>query len=279
MTEQSDLQQRGIVGVFSRAAAMYDRIGPRFFDYFGRRLIAHAQLAPGNAVLDVAAGRGAILFPAAEKVGTNGQVIGIDLADGMVQETSVDIQRAGLKHVSMRQMDAERLDFADASFDHVLCGFAVFFFPEPQRALGEFLRVLKPGGRVLLSAWAKDDPYSTWLIREFRAALPPQTPPAGRPPAMLPFDTPERLLAALQQSGFADIQVSSEDQEFVYADEDEWWASMWSHGMRGYLERLEPAELESVKAKLLHALQVFKHLDGIHSRMQALIAVGRKPDN
>jgi len=80
-------------------------------------------------VLDVGAGRGANLFPAAETVGPHGQVIGIDLAPGMVRETTAEIKRRNLPHVSMLQMDAEHLTFPDASFDVVLCGFAIFLFP------------------------------------------------------------------------------------------------------------------------------------------------------
>ena len=89
--EASGTQQTGIVGVFSRAAATYDRIGPRFFAYFGQRLVAQAHLAPGAAVLDVAAGRGAVLFPAAQQVSPGGRVIGIDLSADMVRETTADI--------------------------------------------------------------------------------------------------------------------------------------------------------------------------------------------
>jgi O-methyltransferase / aklanonic acid methyltransferase len=78
-----------------------DRIGPRFFTHFGQRLGAQAQLAPGAAVLDVAAGRGAMLFPAAQQVGSGGRVIGIDLAANMVQKTTADSQRTGWHHVTI----------------------------------------------------------------------------------------------------------------------------------------------------------------------------------
>ncbi len=195
---------------------------------------------------------------------------------GWCRKQRVDIARADLPHVEMHQMDAVQLDFADASFDRVLCGFALFFFPEPQRALNEFLRALKPGGRVVLTTWAADDPFFTWLKREFRAALPPQAPSAAQPPEALSFDTPERLTTALLQTGFSDIQVSSEDGEFVYANEEEWWSSLWSHGIRGFLERLEPQVLDDVKHTLCDKVQEFKQSDGVHIRMRALFAVGNK---
>lgn len=277
MEEASGTQQTGIVGVFSRAAATYDRIGPRFFAYFGQRLVAQAHLAPGAAVLDVAAGRGAVLFPAAQQVSPGGRVIGIDLSADMVRETTADIQRAGLPHVTIHQMDAEQLDFADASFEGVLCGFALWFFPQPHRALHEFFRVLKPGGRVGLTTWAEDCPFVTWCHRELTASIPAQDPPAtGRPEAPR-FDTPARLEAALQQTGFTGIQIHSEDADFLYDQDEEWWASLWSHGIRNRLERLEAPVLAQVKRDMLHKVRVLKQSDGIHTVFRALYAVGTKP--
>jgi ubiquinone/menaquinone biosynthesis C-methylase UbiE len=61
---------------------------------------------------------------------------------------------------------------ADASFDRGLCSFALWFFPQPHRALHEFFRVLKPGGRVDLTTWAEDCPFLTWCNRELSASIP-----------------------------------------------------------------------------------------------------------
>ena len=69
MADAAQTRQEGIVGVFSRAANTYDRIGPRFFAHFGKWLVERAHLTPGADVLDVAAGRGAVLFAAAQQVG------------------------------------------------------------------------------------------------------------------------------------------------------------------------------------------------------------------
>jgi cation transport regulator len=92
------------------------------FALFGRQAVAIAGVSAGDRVLDLAAGRGANLFAAAEVVGLAGRAIGVDLAAAMVDETAREIQARGLGGLGtaeMLQMDAEALSFADATFDIV----------------------------------------------------------------------------------------------------------------------------------------------------------------
>ena len=115
--------------LFDRASAAYDQASPQVFAAYGRRLVEFAHLSSGMRVLDVATGKGAALFPAATQVGPHGRVIGIDLSMGMVRATAADIRATGGQPIELCQMDAERLALADASFDRVLCGHSIFFFP------------------------------------------------------------------------------------------------------------------------------------------------------
>ena len=191
MSTEEGNSQSGVVGFFSRVASTYDTHGPRLMAQLGQRLVEASHITPGAHVLDVAASRGSVLFPAADQVGPNGRVIGIDLAENMVRETTADIQIAGRQNVEMRQMSADQLDFPDASFDRVLCGFALWFFPRPHHTLQECFRVLKPGGRVGFTTWSEDCPFLTWARQEIRASLPSPPPPPQTPPAS--FDTPAKL--------------------------------------------------------------------------------------
>jgi len=98
---------------FNATAGEYDS-GPGVFAHFGRRLVALADIAPGNRILDVASGRGAVLFPAAEKVGESGYAIGVDIADEMIHATTDEVARLGA-HAQLQVKDAEHLDFPDAA--------------------------------------------------------------------------------------------------------------------------------------------------------------------
>lgn len=277
MTDDGNRKREESLRVFSQAASTYDRIGPGIFSYFGQRLIDVAEIAVGANVLDVAAGRGALLFPAAAKVGPDGHVTGIDFSSEMVCETAKDLENQTLRNVEIRQMDAEQMNFADASFDWVTCGFALWMFADPSRVLEEFYRVLRRGGGVALSTWAADNPFQTWcneVLRPFVFA-----PAAKDVPAKIDvrFDTPLQIETALQQAGFKDIRVTAEEQDFIYASEEQYWSSLWSAGIRRQLEKMTPALLEQAKREVFQKLQMVKKPDGFHKVNRALFAFGRKP--
>jgi ubiquinone/menaquinone biosynthesis C-methylase UbiE len=285
--EPADIVERKheVAGFFGRAAPTYDRVGPRFFSRFGHRLVEWADISAGARVLDVAAGRGAVLFPAAEAVGLHGQVVGIDLSPAMVAETSREIEQRALSNVSLHQMDAEHLQFPDESFDFVLCGFAVFFFPQLDRALAEFHRVLRPQGRLAISTWGQRDESWKWYGDLFETYLPspPEEQPADTPPRPRPvFNKPDGLVALLGGAGFADVRVDSDEADFSYGSAEEWWQTQWSHGARSGLEDLERkggAELlERFKSDAFEKFQTVKQPNGIHELLRALFAVATRPE-
>ncbi len=107
------MSKQQLAQTWSQIAADFDQIGPPFFAQSGRLLVTLAQISKGNDVLDAAAGRGAILFPAAAQVGENGRVVSIDLAAGMVNKLMVGIRDAEMRQTAVCQMDGERLAFAD----------------------------------------------------------------------------------------------------------------------------------------------------------------------
>src|SRR5574341_1828141 len=160
--EDSRTIKRQVIDLYDRASETYDNVGPRFFTHFGQRLVELTHVSPGMDVLDVATGRGAILFTAAETVGS-GAVTGFDLSWQMVKYTAAEAQKRGIRNVHIAQMDAENLGFPDASFDRVLVGSALFFFPNLHQALSEFYRVLKPGGQFGGTVWGQFDERWFWL--------------------------------------------------------------------------------------------------------------------
>jgi SAM-dependent methyltransferase len=118
-------------------------------------MLALAAPAAGERVLDVACGTGLVSLAAADGVGSGGRVLGVDLSQAMVDAATAAARRRGLGHAAFARMDAESLALADASFDLALCGLGLMYLPEPERALREMRRVLRPGGRIALAVWGE----------------------------------------------------------------------------------------------------------------------------
>lgn len=268
MNDEATTKKLALRGVFDRAASIYG--GLPYFPRLGQWLVDLAQIPAGAHVLDVACGRGAVLFPAAQQVGPEGHVTGIDLSEGMVQETGAALQRLGLPQARVRQMDAERLEFPDASFDYVLCGFSLQFFPHLEQALAEFKRVLKPAGQVVVTTWGEDDPRWGWYD-DLRAAYQAVVKLGSNS-----LDQPEELPARFNRAGFARVQVTTTALDMVYANEEEWWTMQWSISGRAGLERLEPQRLEQFKAEVFQRMQALREPDGFHDHLQAHCTVAHQ---
>jgi ubiquinone/menaquinone biosynthesis C-methylase UbiE len=276
MSKSDRAYKEHLSGLYDRAAATYDRIGPRYFAHFGRRLVELAGLHEGASVLDVGCGRGACLFPAAERVGPSGSVVGVDLSAAMVKEVTREIERLGLGHAQVRQMDAEALEFPDSCFDAVFCGFVLFLLPDLDAVLFESLRVLKPGGEFLASVFGKrlDPRWDAYrrLVGTYREHFRPA--PQVDTPTL--FDA-EQLEGLLSNAGFVDIEVVDEEEEFRYRDEKEWWATEWSCGDRALFGRLAPPVLEEFRRQALETVRGLGGGDGIPMLFHVLLSRAGKP--
>ena len=118
-------------------------------------LLDSATLQPGERVLDLACGTGLVTLAAARAVGPSGHALGTDLSGEMVALAEQQARRQGVSNARFTRMDAEQLALADGSVDVVLCSLGLMYVPEPQRVLGEARRVLRPGGRLVVSVWGE----------------------------------------------------------------------------------------------------------------------------
>jgi ubiquinone/menaquinone biosynthesis C-methylase UbiE len=268
VTDAAESKKHLIAGTFSRAARGYQ--GITHFPPLGRRLVELAQIPGGATALDVATGRGAILFPLAQTIGAQGKVIGVDISPGMVEETAAEVVRRGLTNVEVQRMDAEELAFPDATFDSVLCGFALQFLPHLERGLAEFRRVLRPQGRLALSTWGADDERWAWyqdLRRAYGATIKLQSHS---------FEEPAWLEDIVRAAGFEGVWGATEPFDWVCVQPEDWWEAQWSMSSRAGLEQLEPQALQRFKAEVFHAMQAMEQPDGFHELLRARFTLARK---
>jgi SAM-dependent methyltransferase len=133
------------------SAEAYERyLVPLFFAPGAEYLNQLAAPEPGERVLDVACGTGIVARRAAQRVGTGGTVVGLDLNEGML-EVARKVSQEVRPLIEWRQGDATDMPFADGTFDVVFCQQGLQFIPNRKAALREMYRVLVPSGRVALS--------------------------------------------------------------------------------------------------------------------------------
>lgn len=135
------------------AAAGYEQLWKQQLAPAHAGVFHRAALATGEHVLDVACGTGIVSFAAARAVGTSGRVTGVDISGQMVEFAAHRADVRQVHNARFLRMDAENLDFPDASFDVVTCALGLMYMPDPVQALREMRRVLRPGGRLALAVW------------------------------------------------------------------------------------------------------------------------------
>ena len=187
-------------------AERYDAINRRF----GERVVEALGARPGEHVLDVGCGNGAVALDVASKVAPDGEVLGLDLSGPMLEVARTRATERGIENVSFQRGDAQVHPFADASFDAVTSRFGVMFFDDAVAAFANLARATKPGGRLAFACW-QDVMLNEWLMVPAAAALEHVPfPDLGEPGAPGPFtfaDT-ERLRSVLGDGGWSAIEIA-----------------------------------------------------------------------
>lgn len=271
MNEIPDTKKAQVREYFSDASLPDFGVDSRFFPAMGKRLVELSGISPGSKVLDVAAGRGASLFPAAEQAGETGEAIGIDIAEGMVKATAIEISQRKIRNASIRLMDAEQLQFESGYFDRVLCGFALFFLPRLDKALAEFCRVLKPGGISAASTFGQEDEELQWyevLLEKYGISR--------QIPVTQALDDPKDLESAFAEAGFASVQIVEEQFDSEYRDEEDWWSHLWSTADRAALEEITEKDRADLRKEAFAKIQANRRAGAIHVPYHVLFTLASK---
>ncbi len=182
---------------------------------------------PGHRVLELAAGPGDTGLLAAELIEPGGTLISSDVVDEMVEQARARAAELGITNVEFRTIDAEWIDLPTADIDGVLVRWGYMLFADPATALRETRRVLRPGGRLALAAWAdpEENPWA-WVPRSELIAVGVAEPPDPDAPDMFAFRDPQRIIGLLEETGFEDIVVEQVAIVYEYPSLDDWWDTM-----------------------------------------------------
>ncbi|MBU4433558.1 MAG: methyltransferase domain-containing protein [Alphaproteobacteria bacterium] len=239
------------------------RIWAQFQEHLDRQIAplgleALRVLAPraGERILDVGCGCGQTTLDLAARVGSEGQVTGVDISEPMLAVARARPAPAGAAQPAFLDCDAQTADLGEGVLDAVFSRFGVMFFSDPPTAFANLRKALKPGGRLTFVCW-RPYPENPWMRAPMEAAQPflPPIPPADpTAPGPFAFADPQRVQSILQAAGFEDIRIRPFDAMIGGGSIDETLDLTFRVGPLGAALReaphLAPTVREAVRARL-----------------------------
>ncbi|MEP7117262.1 MAG: methyltransferase domain-containing protein [Acidobacteriota bacterium] len=259
-----------IVTTYTAAADTFDRLP--FWHHYGRRTVDLLDLRPGQRVLDLCCGTGGSAIPAAEKVGSSGQVVGVDLTPALVEQARAAAATRGFTQATFIAGDVAALDYPAASFDAVISVFGLFFLDDMPSTLARAWSWLSPGGALGITVWASvnispgEDYFWEAVHRDHPVAS--HISPSQR------LAPPGALAELFVSAGLDRPRVVTEPWRMPLATPDDFWPVVMGTSNRGVFAALSPGAQAAVKHEVIERLRR-ERVDGLD--MAAHIAMARKP--
>ncbi len=190
----------------------------------------------------------------------------------MLQQAKQAAVINGLSNIDLLKMDAEHLEFPDASFDDITSGFGIFFFPPT--ALREMYRVCKPGGVIGVTVFDKTVPDARLAMEIFN-----QLAKDYKMEFKFSWPTrfaPEEVELLLASYGFNHKKTLRETKEKVYANVEEYWEVIVSTGNRMVVMKMDEGTRTRFKEEYLNRLKSLVRPDGLHNLVPVIYSIAQK---
>ena len=239
------------------------------------KLVELAQLREGQSVLDLATGTGLVAIPAAEIVGPEGSVVGVDISQGMLDQARAKVRAAGLQNVELSQGDVEQLNFDAESFDAILCSSSLMWMTDIPATLCRCRTWLKRDGLLAFSCYSETSfmiPHLVKACAKFGVSLPNCNEVLG---------TPERCRVLVEGAGFTDVEIKTEQFSSYLSRDDAWWEwngdPQWVHPGGNPLAKLSPERLSEIKAAYEAEIDALKTERGYWLEITMFLVTACKP--
>jgi SAM-dependent methyltransferase len=252
-----------------------DQLGP-----VGTAIIESLDIAEEHRHLDIASGTGEPGLSIA-RLTPRGRVVLTDLVAEMLQVATRRAGGQGIVDIDTTVCSADDLPFDDASFDSVSVRFGYMFFPDMAKATAEFVRVLKPGGRLGAAVWIKpeENPWTTIIMQAIASevVLPPPDPDR---PNMFRCSAPGYVGALYQAAGLRDVAEWDVGVELVTESSEQYWQMMSEHVslVAAALKQVDEPARERIRATAMANVSTFEKDGQVRVPGVARCNVGTNPD-
>ena len=209
-------------------ATGYDRTNTETQQWLGNESVRRAGLEAGMRFLDVASGSGALSLPAAR---LGAKVLAVDWSPAMLEMLR---ERARAEHLDIETavMDGHNLELEDDTFDMAGSQFGVMTFADQQRGIREMIRVVKPGGRILMTVYGSpgEIDFLAFFVRSIHSVRPDFVPPMDPPPPEFRLADPKKLCSELVGAGLEDVQIEQIKEHTQFKSPEFLWEwIIWSN--------------------------------------------------
>jgi protein-L-isoaspartate(D-aspartate) O-methyltransferase len=270
MAGQTNLNEyKQEIRTFYQARTNYDN---DFTHHRAIPLVELAHLQPGQHILDIATGTGIIAIAAAEIVGCEGQVIGVDFTPGMLIQARRKITASGLQNIKLIEADAETIQFENERFDVILCATAIALLSDIPADLRNWYRWLKTGGIFAFSCWSETSfftPIITKVCAKYGFDLPNLHASLG---------TPKKCYTLLQKIGFQDIELKTEEFGSYLSLEDakNFWKGTWMCANGHPLLHLSDEQIQPLLAEFRAEVEKIATNEGVWQEKTIFFVIGKK---
>lgn len=243
--------------VYGAAADHYNLPALSFWERFGEATVSRLHLRAGANVLDLCCGAGASAIPAAHLIGPAGHVIGMDVAEPLLQLARKRAARDGLANVDFRCADAIHTGLRSGSFDAVVCVFGIFFARDMPAFAAEMWRLVRPGGVLAVTTWGPG--FLEPATAHFWDAVAAIEPSLAR--AFSPWDqitTPQAVTDLLGSAGVTDTDAEAVAGEHHLDGPDSFWDVVLGSGYRATTDALTADQRERLRETTLAKLQAME---------------------
>lgn len=265
---------------WSEAAERYDALSRRLFAPAAEAFVEFAGLRKGWRALELACGAGLASLAASRRLGESGALLATDLAPGMIERAKALPPPKRGAPIEWRVMDARRLELPDASFDAAFSQLGLMLFAEPERALAELARVVKPGGPIscLVQGRADRMELTALLLSTMVQKAPKLKAPPGAP-TLFSFGPEGVIEGAFARAGLTEIVARRLSGTYRFASAEDYWATMTEGaGKTGAMLRsLAPELQQAVKKEVVRKANRFRDGGGLAIPYEFVMARGFAP--